>query len=246
MKNSLIVLALIAAFFVGGLVSTPVVEGATSVKALQNEIAKLKKEIKVLKENAITKPSVNVQHNGKVYGKNVKVSNKTVPAVINFKGVTYSPTKFVMDTINSPYSEELKKKIIYIGPKPAGVDMTKYVGAPYYAGNGKRMNENTSLNGIRYPKSYELYRGSNEVAMFNLEGKYKTLTTLIGFGDLGLDYNQDTPYSIYGDGKLLNEYTFTPGELAREITINVKGVRKLEVRYHSTFKNLVLANPVLK
>lgn len=82
-------------------------------------------------------------------------------------------------------------------------------------------------NGI----SFEAGRvGSTGYANFNLEGKYSTLTGLLGLDDA----EQEVKVDFIGDGRLLQSYDIIGGQLPINVTLDVTGVRLLEIKFEKT------------
>lgn len=82
-------------------------------------------------------------------------------------------------------------------------------------------------NGI----SFEAGRvGSTGYANFNLEGKYSTLTGLLGLDDA----EQEVKVDFIGDGRLLQSYDIIGGQLPINVALDVTGVRLLEIKFEKT------------
>lgn len=87
---------------------------------------------------------------------------------------------------------------------------------------GKKYN-----NGI----SFESYKvGSTGYANFNLEGKYTNLTGLLGLDSAEYMVKVD----FIGDGRLLQSYDIVGGQLPINVTLDVTGVRLLEIKFEKT------------
>ena len=70
--------------------------------------------------------------------------------------------------------------------------------------------------------------GWNASAFFNLDGRYTSMTCLLGAMD---NVNTaDSTFTILGDGRILETIEIQRHDPARQFTVNVAGVRQLEIR----------------
>jgi len=85
-----------------------------------------------------------------------------------------------------------------------------------------------SLAGTIYKKGYSFYaEGYGGKFAINLNSKYSIISGLMGLSDNHNDYQATVKF--LGDGKLFNTYTFEPGSLPTNVSVPVKGVKKLEI-----------------
>ncbi len=102
----------------------------------------------------------------------------------------------------------------------------------YYSGLYYR--EYSSLDGSGFYMGSQKYnRGftiagveSSGEAYFNLDGKYSSLSGLVGNLD---DINYGTTFAVYGDDKLLSTLEIEGAALPKEFSIDVSGVRQLKI-----------------
>ena len=82
--------------------------------------------------------------------------------------------------------------------------------------------------GLWLGMSMQLIGGWESETDFNLRGQYETLRFVVG--PLATDDGNDTSrgwVSVLGDGKILYEYEINEESIAQQVTLDVKGVRKL-------------------
>ena len=84
--------------------------------------------------------------------------------------------------------------------------------------------------------SYEYYKGykikstssSSHLLSFNLEGKLKTMSGIIGIDDT--DNKNDVAVAFYGDDQPLATYNIKKGSLSQKLELNLQGVTKLDIK----------------
>ena len=75
------------------------------------------------------------------------------------------------------------------------------------------------------------YYSDQVYALYNLEGKYKTMRAVAG--PVEGTTNTNGKMVIYGDEKIIREITLTPDMIAANITIDVTGVKQLKIMVES-------------
>lgn len=130
----------------------------------------------------------------------VKSAGKTFSGAYGTKVVTTAKSAYLMDLMR-PYS-------------------TSYYYYEYTDGNI------FTSGGNSYSKGFAVsdYRGK---AAFNVGGAYKTLSFTAGHIDGG--EKVDTYVQVYCDDVLVKEVWMAPDDLPKKITVNLKGVNKLEL-----------------
>ncbi|WP_180968198.1 NPCBM/NEW2 domain-containing protein [Cytobacillus massiliigabonensis] len=247
MKRSSLVIMFVIAFLAGTLVSNTSVGAAVSVSSLQKEIQSLKnkltakdKEIKKLKAevakykkdadtykaNAAKAVKSNVGYQGNILSGNYQSGNKSVPVLLDYRGVRYAPIDMVGSLLGEKTAFDRSKNTYYFGTKPEGSYLSDLM-SPYKSYRGVDINEEMTVAGEKYNKGYSMYFGYDGVGYsLNLKGKYTQLTGILGFEDESAYYAN---MEIYGDGILLATYELNGGELPKEVDLDVTNVHNLKV-----------------
>lgn len=82
-------------------------------------------------------------------------------------------------------------------------------------------------HGIVFDMSMAISGNNSARTYFNLRGQFATLTFLAGPVNAEHAKNGSGWVTVEGDGKILHEYEVSQGDIAQQVTINVKGVRQL-------------------
>lgn len=197
------------------------------IKSQKDKVASRDKEITSLKAKVVQPLDAKLSYLGNTKSGNTTISSKSVPVLVNYNGVPYAPVQLLGSMYNIGTSYNSKEKTWYLGEGTSGVYMSDVIGSPYYS-TGTYLLDNVDTGGNRYSKGYELYYSSDiNVYNFNLQGKYSTISGLLGLRD---DSSIPGHVSFYGDGKLIKEYNFNAGDLPSDISISVKGIKKLEIK----------------
>lgn len=120
---------------------------------------------------------------------------------------------------------------------------------PYYASLSLlNVNKPMSLAGKIYTKGYQVFTELSDTKLsFNLGGGYNTISGIMGVDDA---FPADETVTIYGDGKLVNTYSFKKGDLPQNFNLNVTGITKLDIDISldnfQVFPNFDLANVVIQ
>lgn len=250
-KRSLVVL-LVIAFFAGTLFSHSA-SASVSLASLQKQIKSLKaqlaskdkqisdlkktitkkdKDIKLYKSYAATPSKTNVAFQGNVLGGVYQVGNSSVPVMLEYRGVKYTPVELVGDLLNNKAIFNSSKNTVFFGVQPSGSYMSDIL-KPYYSTNTVDINKSMTMGGQTYTKGYSMdfsWYGESEYAI-NLAGKYSHITGILGIDDSSSNSGLDV--LIYGDNELIATYKLEKGGLPLNIDFDVSKVKKLEVRSKS-------------
>jgi cell division protein FtsB len=222
------------------------------IKSQKDKVASRDKEIKSLKAKVIQPLDAKLSYLGNTKSGNTTISSKSVPVLVNYNGVPYAPVQLLGSMYNVGTSYNSKVKTWYLGEGTNGVYMSDVFEEPYHQTGSSYTNEDWALKtgGNKYSKGYAFYvANDNEsnVYDFNLQGKYSSISGMLGLQDGGQIPGH---IAFYGDGKLIKEYNFNAGDLPINMSISVKGVKKLEIKTDSKavwYDNyFVLANMKLK
>ncbi|MGH4120752.1 cell wall-binding repeat-containing protein [Clostridium sp.] len=110
------------------------------------------------------------------------------------------------------------------------------------------INNSMYMAGQKYNKGYQLKCYRNEKTSFNLGGKYKSISGLIGLDDNYARY--DTTLNVLGDDKILATYKLKCGELPQILDLNVTGMLKLDFKFQNDDQyhgrdDIDIVNPII-
>ena len=160
-----------------------------------------------------------------------------------YQGTTYLPVRAVGNAIGRDVSWDGLEKVVYLGAKPGDVANWLDVCGPYQYKNGTeyRMTDNKffTMSGKKYTNGYVLKTAGNTSAeaLYNLDGKFKSVSFRIGHIDGTPDKN--ATLNIYIDG--ICEYTkeLKYDDVASMVTVPLNGAlqMKIEVKKDSSNTN---------
>ncbi|OBY81488.1 hypothetical protein BBG47_01470 [Paenibacillus sp. KS1] len=161
---------------------------------------------------------------------------------ILYKGQLYAPVKFVADASGKEFSYDGKNKTAWVGKKEGSF---KYLSDENYArtdgpsGSSVHFNQNPYSNkieiaGDKFQKGivFNLSFMNNKSTSidYNLNGKYKKLSTFIGVDDETKNSNRVVTYRFIGDGTELALFeNVKGGDNPNPVKIDVSGVLKLQI-----------------
>ena len=105
-----------------------------------------------------------------------------------YNGTTYLPVRAVSNAIGKDVSWDGVEKVVYLGAKPGSTENWLDVCGPYQYRNGTEYllsdNKYFTMSGKKYTNGFTLGQwDSNAEALFNLNGKYNTLSFTVGHVD---------------------------------------------------------------
>ena len=107
---------------------------------------------------------------------------------------------------------------------PYNTETTSTYYDSYYPSTG---NKSIKMGGKTYKNAIMLSSSGTAKIYFNLEGKYTTLTGIVGHID---EMSKDnTVVNVYGDGKLLRSFDVPAGGLPTAFSVDVSGVSNFMV-----------------
>lgn len=122
-----------------------------------------------------------------------------------------------------------------------------------YCSSHPGATESFSMAGVKYTNGMTFNADINVFndiswALYNLDGKYKTLEFVIGHVD-GTDNGDETYLQVYYDGEFSQEILLKPDMLPQNVTLNVTDVMQLKLQVPSSGGSGPLygiGNPLLK
>src|SRR5690606_11683994 len=127
-------------------------------------------------------------------------------------------------------------------------DMAPSKASSYAYINSKERSYYYKIDEQDYSRTIAFYAGhSNRQASisFNLNGQYETLAFIYG----GITTSYNVTLSVYNDGDLIWSGQSVKGIKGQEVTIDVKGLMSIEIKYTAQgsysydYSNVVIANP---
>lgn len=176
-------------------------------------------------------------NNIKIYVDGVKIDSKDVngnavePFIYN--GTTYLPVRAVGEAIGKQVSWDGETQSVYLGEKPGDVQYLMDVCPPYRT---QQYDEYTLVNGKSFSMSGKKYTngffisnnwGTGGYAIFNLNGKYNSIT--LELGPVDGHTGNDSEVNFFVDDKLVKSYTVNQQDLSKKVTIPLKGGMQLKI-----------------
>ncbi len=160
---------------------------------------------------------------------------KVEPFVYN--GTTYLPVRAVAEALKKEVTWDGVEKVVYLGAKPGNSENWLDVCGPYqYYGEWTeyrlRENEYFTMSGQKYTNGFTLGKSSNWynspfTALFNLNGKYNSLSFTVGHVDGTKDC--DRTLNIYIDGIIAYTKELKCDEVAQRVTIPLNGALQMKI-----------------
>jgi TolA-binding protein len=211
-------------------------EKNSAIKNLQTQLDEKDLAIKNLESKDILEPlDVKYSFDDKEIKGTYSEGTVSVPQAFVYKGVIYSPIKFIGSNLDKPIEYNETSKTIYMNSKKTEVPMADLLTPMYTEGTygiySKDSSSYMTISGKKYYSGFSLHPYSdNKIRQgsmwFNLEGKYEKVKGLIGLQD-GYE-NEELKVEVYGDNQLLGRFQASPGGQPLNLDIDVKGVHVLK------------------
>lgn len=169
------------------------------------------------------------------FGKDTK-GKQIEPFIYN--GTTYLPLRAVAEAVGKQVQWDANTKTAFLGDGTVNTGevnkaLTEIM-KPFSKGNAiiiakDEYKKKFTLAGKEYNNGilFESFFNKKGHANFNLEGKYTSLTGLLGADKKGATIKVD----FIGDGNLLQSFEIVSGQLPVNVNLNVTGVRLLEIEF---------------
>lgn len=175
-----------------------------------------------------------------------------VDASFIYNGTTYVPIRMVSEMLNIPITWDGPNQAIRIGAQPTQGTVVLTDVDPYHTNSDTVSNNDderyikTSFRSFEdiFGKNFKMKTGGKEYVKgisfatlqypnhgvdsqvdYNLYGQYSSFTCLAGMDDKENQF--PTELEILGDGKVLWAETIKPGDLPKQVGLNVTGVLQL-------------------
>ncbi len=189
----------------------------------------------------------------KIYVDGVKINPKdangnTVEPFI-YNGTTYLPVRAVGEAIDKQVTWDGATSSVYLGEKPGETLYLMNVCPPYEVDYNSKtylsnLGEKFEMAGKNYSDGLSLYHGGH--ALFNLDGKYKTIKFTIGH--VG-DQQYENTVAFVADDKTIKTITLEPYCMPKTVSISLNNALQLKIvhnkeRYYSA--NCGIGNIIVK
>lgn len=143
-----------------------------------------------------------------------------------YNGTTYVPLRAVSQSLGENVQYDGATQSVYIGDDPRMTNYLVNVCPPYEkSGYYERA---FSMDGVSYPANgFYFDYSKNDHALYNLNGKYSSLTATIGHLDGHGRF--DSEIVIYLDGQYSQSITLEKECLAKQVTIPLNGALQLKI-----------------
>lgn len=193
----------VAGLLIGTTLTTGLAFAKNGIEAIQAEYS----DIKIYMDGILLSPK--------------DANGKTVEPFI-YDGTTYLPVRAVGEAIGKQVSWDGATSSVYLGERPGQTTyMTDIMDAftsddytKYSTENGKSF----TMGGTKYTNGFVLAWSKAE-AVFNLNGKYRSIT--LDMGHIDGSNNVDQTVQIFVDDRLVDEYEVGYDDIPRTITIPV-------------------------
>lgn len=153
-----------------------------------------------------------------------------------YNGTTYLPVRAVGNAIGKEVSWDGVEKVVYLGAKPGNIENWLDVCGPYQYSKGEEYrlidNKYFTMSGQKYTNGFVLYgtRNMNQApieALFNLNGKYNSLSFKVGHIDGSENHNWTM--NIYLDGVIAYTKKLQYDDVAQDVTIPLNGALQMKI-----------------
>ena len=184
---------------------------------------------------AVTYDNIQIVVDGKVIEAKDALGNPVEPFIYN--GTTYLPVRAVGSAIGKDVAWDGIKKVVYLGAVPGAGENWFDQCKPYQYSRGESytLSENKSftMSGKTYSDGFVLNASYTAYALFNLDGKYNSVTFTCGHIDNS--YLCNSTMNIYIDGVIAFSKELKCDDVAHKINIPLNGAlqMKIEIRESS-------------
>lgn len=190
---------------------------------------------------AVASKLIEVSPNVEIYVDGVKmeptdVNGNPVDTFI-YNGTTYVPLRAVSQYLGKSVDWDGANRRVYIGEAPGQKQYLLDVCPPYQT---SYYSQPTSFKmaGVTYTNGFRIQDGG--YALFNLNGRYDTLSFTLGHDDSG--NMTDAKFNIFLDGKLVEEIEVSCNELPKSYTIALNGALQLRIEKIASIRDIIIGD----
>ncbi|MCL2415520.1 MAG: NPCBM/NEW2 domain-containing protein [Defluviitaleaceae bacterium] len=159
-------------------------------------------------------------------GEAMRLEGDNRPFIMN--GRTFLPIRAFADALDIDIEWDGNNATVYMNTNNNQFLLLQEA-PPFASRFSTVVNTTVSIGGVTYPNSISLnHTGTSGYSIHNLSGRFSTFTALIGADDSGTGTGR-VDIRIYGDNELLGAFEAGRGDAAREIRLDVRGVRELRI-----------------
>lgn len=152
-----------------------------------------------------------------------------------YNGTTYLPVRAVGEAIGKDVSWDGVEKVVYLGAKPGEDANWLSVCGPYQYTQGEEYrlsdNQHFTMSGQKYTNGFVLHANAwydhKAEALFNLNGKYSSLTFTAGHVDNSNDRN--ATLNVYLDGIISYTTELKYDDVAKSITVPLNNALQMKI-----------------
>lgn len=145
------------------------------------------------------------------------------PDAFIYNGTTYVAAAAVSKSLGENVKWEGSTKSVYIGKHEGSSSYLLNVCPPYQT-SGYDAPATVTMSGKKYANCMRTYG----YAIFNLDGKYDTLSFVVGHID-GRDMDKNQQYNIYLDGELAFSIDLDPEAMPKRYEIDLDGAIQMKI-----------------
>ncbi|MBE6572709.1 MAG: hypothetical protein E7656_10715 [Ruminococcaceae bacterium] len=182
----------------------------------------------------VTYDNIQIVLDGKTIDPKDALGNKVEPFIYN--GTTYLPVRAVGEAFGKEVSWDGATKTVYIGAKP-GEHESWLVQCPPYSSENMYMYpyngiDSFKMSGKEYTNAFTMRgwgaeSGGSGFCIFNLDGKYNSVTFTAGHVDD--TRNENTVLTVYVDDAVAYKEEVKWDEPAKKITIPLNGALRMKM-----------------
>ncbi len=152
-----------------------------------------------------------------------------------YNGTTYLPVRAVGEAVGKDVSWDGINKVVYLGAKPGDSENWLNVCGPYQYTDGEeytlKENKYFTMSGQKYTNGFVLtpsdWDDDKAEALFNLNGKYSSVTFTAGHVDDSGDH--DAVLNVYLDGIIAYSTELQYDDVAKPITVPLKNALQMKI-----------------
>ncbi|MGG3798619.1 hypothetical protein [Metabacillus fastidiosus] len=151
------------------------------VKDYKNQLTNKDKEIQTYKSNAATPLKTKLAYQGNVLSGNYQEGKTSVPLLLSYKGIRYTPINKIGDLLKIKTSYDRSKNTLFFGEEPQRGYMSDILEPIVKHNVTVDINKQMDFGGGEiYDKGYSMAYSNGYGGMtFNLDNKYKKITGLL-------------------------------------------------------------------
>lgn len=153
------------------------------IKDYKNQIISKDKEIQTYKLNAVTPLKTKLVYQGDVLSGNYQEGKTSVPLLLSYKGIRYTPVNKIGDLLKIKTSYDRSNDTLFFGQEPQRGYMSDILEPVVKYDATVEINKPMDFGkGEIYDKGYRMTYSGGGSMTFNLDNQYKKITGLLKIG----------------------------------------------------------------